>query len=90
MPSVVIPAHNEKAVIERCLRSVLAEPRIEGLEVVVVCNGCSDETAQICRDFDESIVVIETEVPLVRLPSGHICIDLLQVPVRGWRVPAET
>ncbi|MDG2029785.1 MAG: glycosyltransferase family A protein [Phycisphaerales bacterium] len=63
MPSVVIPAHNEKMVIERCLRSVLAEPRLENLEVIVVCNGCSDDTAQICRDFDEAIVVIETDVP---------------------------
>ena len=57
MPSIVIPAHNEKMVIERCLRSVLAEPRLEDLEVIVVCNGCSDDTARICRDFDDSIIV---------------------------------
>lgn len=63
MPSIVIPAHNEKMVIERCLRSVLAAPRLENLEVIVVCNGCTDETAQICRDFDDSIIVIETDVP---------------------------
>ena len=63
VPSVVIPAHNEKMVIERCLRSVLAEPRPDDLEVVVVCNGCSDETAQISRDFDEAVSVVETDVP---------------------------
>ena len=63
MPSIVIPAHNEEAVIERCLRSILLEPRPDDLEVIVVCNGCSDETARIARDFDPIITVIETDVP---------------------------
>lgn len=63
MPSVVIPAHNEGSVIERCLRALLSEPDVGDLEVVVVCNGCTDDTARICRDFDDSIIVIETDVP---------------------------
>lgn len=63
MPSIVIPAHNEQAVIERCLRSVLAEPRPDGLEIVVVCNGCVDETARIAREFHPTVQVVETDVP---------------------------
>ena len=63
MPSVVIPACNEEAVLERCLSSVLAGQAVDGLEVVVVCNGCHDRTAEIARGFDDSIIVVETDVP---------------------------
>lgn len=63
MPSVVIPACNEEAVLERCLTSVLAGQDVDDLEVVVVCNGCDDRTAEIARSFDDSIIVVETDVP---------------------------
>ncbi|MBD7958545.1 glycosyltransferase family 2 protein [Microbacterium sp. Sa4CUA7] len=43
--SVIVPAHDESAVIERTLRE-LAEPASAGsLDVHVVCNACSDDTA---------------------------------------------
>lgn len=50
MPSVVIPAHNEAAGIERCLRALLAGGPPD-LVVVVVPNACSDETAVRARAF---------------------------------------
>lgn len=50
-------------VIERCLRSILADPRPDDLEVIVVCNGCSDDTARIAREFDDAVIVVETDVP---------------------------
>ena len=62
MPSVIIPAHNEEAVIERTLRGVLADG-IEDLEVVVVVNATTDRTAEIARSIDPRITVIETETP---------------------------
>ncbi len=49
--SVVIPAHNEARVIARAL-SALAPMTANGeLEVVVVCNGCTDDTATVARSF---------------------------------------
>ncbi|MCR2793565.1 glycosyltransferase [Microbacterium sp. zg.Y625] len=43
--SVIVPAHNEAAVIERTLRE-LAEPAgLNSLDIHVVCNACSDDTA---------------------------------------------
>ena len=46
---MVIPAHDEAAVIGRCL-DALFTGFLEGeLDVVVVCNGCSDETAALAR-----------------------------------------
>lgn len=62
MPSVVIPAHNEAAVIERTLRGVLAGG-VPDLEIVVVVNACTDRTAEIARGIDDSIRVIETDTP---------------------------
>lgn len=62
MISVVIPAHNEEATIERCLKRLLSEESAADLQVVVVCNGCHDRTAEIARRFDRQVKVVETEV----------------------------
>jgi glycosyltransferase involved in cell wall biosynthesis len=47
--SVVIPAHDEAAVIGRCLRMLLAGAPPGSLQVAVVPNGCTDATARIAR-----------------------------------------
>lgn len=69
--SVVIPAHNEAAVIGRCLDALFDGMDPEELEVVVVCNGCTDETAELARSTDYPIRVLELPVgakaPALRL-----------------------
>jgi glycosyltransferase involved in cell wall biosynthesis len=61
MPSVIIPAHNEEAVIGRGLTALL-----DGLddewEVVVVGNGCSDRTLEVSAQFAPRVQVGETPV----------------------------
>lgn len=42
--SVVIPAHNEGSRIVDCLRPLVALSRTLPLEIVVVANGCTDDT----------------------------------------------
>lgn len=59
MPSVVIPAHNEASGIERCLRALLADP-VNDLVVVVVANGCNDDTAARARTVGGPVHVIDT------------------------------
>ncbi|GAB3041616.1 hypothetical protein GCM10027052_24260 [Parafrigoribacterium mesophilum] len=56
--AVVIPAHNESAVIGRCLDAL--QPAIdEGLiQVIVACNGCMDDTASAAR-ARPGVVVVE-------------------------------
>jgi glycosyltransferase involved in cell wall biosynthesis len=49
--SVVIAAHNEEAVLGRCLRRLLDGTRPGEFEVVVVANGCTDGTADIARSI---------------------------------------
>jgi len=63
MISVIIPAHNEGKVIRRCLESMTAGAKPDELEILVICNGCSDDTAEIARTFGESVRVLETEIP---------------------------
>ncbi len=63
MISIIIPAHNEANVIERCL-DPLAEGMASGeLEVIVVCNGCTDQTAHLARGKSKHIRVVETDAP---------------------------
>ncbi len=61
--SIIIPAYNEASVIARCLQALLQDDRPGELEILVVCNGCSDDTAQVARGFGPSVRVIETKVP---------------------------
>jgi glycosyltransferase involved in cell wall biosynthesis len=59
--SVVIPAHNEAAVILRCLDALLTALPPGELDVVVACNGCIDGTADIVRSSGYPVRVIEVE-----------------------------
>lgn len=70
MISIVIPAHNEAAVIARTLRAMTAtapkgaseDAGRDALDIIVVCNGCADDTAGIARAFGPRVRVIETEI----------------------------
>lgn len=55
--SVVIPAHNEAAVITRLLRSFSEDPRSAQLQIVVVPNGCTDDTAAQAAAFSPPVAV---------------------------------
>jgi hypothetical protein len=59
--SVVIPAHNEAAVISRCLDTLLTGFWPGELEVVVACNGCTDGTADIARSSAYPVEVLEAQ-----------------------------
>lgn len=59
--SVLIPAHNEAAVIGRCLANLFDGIEPGDLEVAVVCNGCRDNTADTVRALGRSIAVIELD-----------------------------
>jgi len=60
--SVVVPAHDEEAVLARGLRALTEAAPPGELEVVVVCNGCRDRSAEIARSFGAPVRVLETPV----------------------------
>lgn len=59
--SVVIPAHNESATIRRLLTALAGAPKGE-VDVVVVANGCTDDTAGVARSFADQIRLRVLEV----------------------------
>lgn len=57
--SVVIPAHNEAATVGRLLNA-LTQDATDALDITVVCNGCTDDTATKAQDVGANIRVVET------------------------------
>jgi glycosyltransferase involved in cell wall biosynthesis len=64
--SVVVPAHNESAGIGRLLRLLTTGTPEGEVEVVVACNGCTDDTVDTARAF-EGVVVVEVPEASKRL-----------------------
>ncbi|HLG92277.1 MAG TPA: glycosyltransferase family 2 protein [Acidimicrobiales bacterium] len=62
MISVIIPAHNEEQLIGRCLDALLRSGP-SPIEIIVVCNGCQDRTAEVARSYGRPVSVIETSEP---------------------------
>src|SRR5436189_2133424 len=58
MISVIVPAHNEGEYIARTLAALQAQ-NYSNFEVIAVCNGCSDNTADVARSRCD--VLIDTQ-----------------------------
>ena len=56
--SVVVPAHDEEALLPVALRHLLDVPR-EQVDLIVVANGCTDGTAARAREFGAAVRVLE-------------------------------
>ncbi|MGC5257574.1 glycosyltransferase [Gordonia sp. DT218] len=55
--TVIVPAYNESAVIERTLMP-LSRAAVDGvIELIVVCNGCTDDTAARARKIPGAQVI---------------------------------
>jgi glycosyltransferase involved in cell wall biosynthesis len=57
--SIVIPAYNEGAVISRCLDEVFDGLDPSEVEVVVACNGCTDDTAAQVRSSGYPVQLLD-------------------------------
>ncbi|MBB3326096.1 glycosyltransferase involved in cell wall biosynthesis [Friedmanniella antarctica] len=57
MISVVIAAHDEAAVIGRCLQALRDQRGAGPVQVVVVANGCHDNTAEVAERAGASVVI---------------------------------
>lgn len=62
MISVIIPAHNEANVIDATLSELLPGVETGEFEVIVVCNGCIDNTVSKVQAFGGNIKCLETSV----------------------------
>lgn len=66
MASVIVPAHDEESVIARLLHG-LVEHHADRLEIIVVANGCSDETVAAASSVSSIVRVVEITEPSKRL-----------------------
>lgn len=69
MTTIVIAAHNEAAVIGRCLDALLADHDPD-LEIIVVPNGCTDETAELARSRGVRVVDVASAGKAMALNAG--------------------
>jgi len=76
--AIIIPAHNEEAVIARTLRSIAPLARRHGVEIIVVCNGCTDDTASIAGGF-RGVRVID-----IPTPSKAAALNAGDAAARAW------
>lgn len=61
MATVIVPAHNEANVIRRCLNSLIDQPGMDTL--IVACNGCTDNTADIVRNEYPQAICLDIVIP---------------------------
>lgn len=76
--AIIIPAHNEAAVIARTLRPLAALAASGAVEVIVACNGCTDSTAAIAASFPGVTVLSFKE------PSKTAALNAADVACTRW------
>jgi glycosyltransferase involved in cell wall biosynthesis len=64
MIGIVIPAHNEAALLGACLRAACraaAHPRLRGekVQIVVVLDSCDDGSASVAHGFEVDVIEID-------------------------------
>ncbi|MEU6310925.1 glycosyltransferase [Streptomyces sp. NPDC047014] len=79
MTSIVIPAHNEGRVIGRLLDELLADTSSPAPDIVVVCNGCTDDTARVAAARGDRVRVVE-----IPAPSKHTALRTGDEHARGF------
>lgn len=62
MVSIVIPAHNEAQVVGRLVGQLLLSDGPSGYDIVIVANGCTDNTAEVAASFGGSVRVVSIPV----------------------------
>src|SRR5215469_11669533 len=73
MLRIVIPAHNEAQVIGRLLGQLVATAEEGEFDILVVANGCNDNTAEVAAAFGPPVRVLSVPVASKReaLAAGN-------------------
>lgn len=60
--SIVVPAHNESAVIGETLQALTKDALPGEFDIIVICNGCTDETTEVAMQAAPDAKVIELQI----------------------------
>ena len=70
--SIIIPAHNEARYIETCLLGLLSSEGPHGnVEIIVVANGCADDTADKAKLMEPDFVARGWVLQVIETPIGN-------------------
>jgi len=69
--TIIIPAHNEENNIYRVLNALEPNKNKSNFTIIVVCNACTDNTANVIKKNFTSVVCIETEIASKSLAIRH-------------------
>lgn len=61
--SIIVPVYNSEETLARCINSIL-DQQYRNIEVILVNDGSTDNSLNICREFaetDSRIIVIDKE-----------------------------
>lgn len=77
MLTVIVPAHNEGRVIGRLLERLVPGAADGELDILVVANGCTDDTAEVVTAFGPPVRLLTAPVPSKReaLATGNEAAD---------------
>ena len=62
MLTVIVPAHNEGRVIGRLLQRLVSGAERGEFDIIVVANGCTDDTAEVAAVFGPSVRLLTVPV----------------------------
>jgi len=62
MISIIIPAHNEEVTIASTIEALLTSSTQLEIDLIVVCNGCSDNTVSIVESYGDKVTCLETGI----------------------------
>jgi glycosyltransferase involved in cell wall biosynthesis len=92
--SFIIPAHNEEHYLGRTLERLIASAEAVGepFEVIVVADGCTDETSAVARTYGSRLIEVDLRhIAAVRNTGAKVAVGELFVFVDAdTLVPEET
>lgn len=79
MATIIVPAHNEATVIKPCLDSLVQQAGVD--QIIVACNGCTDQTAEIVRTHYPQVTCLD-----LAIPSKVNALNEAEQHVKSWPV----
>ncbi|QRZ12389.1 glycosyltransferase [Paracoccus methylovorus] len=68
--TIILPAHDEAGYIDTCLHHVLAQDHVGSVQLILVANGCSDDTAARARSHEPGFAARGWRLQVEELTQG--------------------